>query len=90
MPAMVSGEHKHVALAFVNCVEEAVIPDPIAPCLRNFIPQFLDILTEIGIGPQLGIDVRVEFSPDAGLLSAEVLREVLPELSGLKDPEISQ
>ena len=78
--AMVGSQHKDESLSLIDPVEKSVIPDAIPPSLRNSIPKFLDILPDVGIRSQLGIDIRGELALDARLLSTEVLLKVLLEL----------
>ena len=87
---MIGGEHADQPLSLVDGVEKAVIADAIPPGLRDGIPKFLDILPDVGICSQLGIDIRGKLALNTTLLSTEVLLKVFPELYGFKDTELSQ
>ncbi len=77
---MVGSQHKDESLPLIDPVEKSVIPDAIPPGLRNGIPKFLDILPDVGIRSQLGIDIRGELAFNARLLPSEVLLKVLLKL----------
>ena len=67
-----------------------MIPDAIPPRLGRMALQFFDILSKIRLLSKLGIDISSEFSSDFFFTFAEDLPQILLELIGLKDPEITQ
>jgi len=67
-----------------------VIPDAIPPRLGGIALQFFDILSEIRLLSKLGVDIPSEFSGDFFFTFAEDLPQILLELIGLEDPEITQ
>ena len=87
---VISGEHKHEPLPIIHGVEKAVISDAVSPGLIYSIPKLFDVLPDVGVLAQLWIRVGGELSLNARLLAAEILLEILLELRGLKDPELSQ
>ncbi len=87
---MIRGEQKYEPLPFIYGVEEPVIPDAISPGLRYSVPQFLDVLSDVGVLPQLGIHVGGQLALDARLLAAKILLKIFLELRGFKDAKLSQ
>jgi hypothetical protein len=84
------GDHENDFLAVVHLVEEAVFTDAVAPGFGPIAAKFLDILPEIGLLPEAGINERPEFPDDLFFRGAEVLPKVVLESFGLEDTEITQ
>ena len=88
--AMIGSEHQDQPVPLIDPVEKTIIPDPIPPRLGDGVPKFLDVLANVGVHPQLGIDVRSELALDALLLPTKILFEIPLELYGFKDAKVSQ
>jgi hypothetical protein len=58
------GEHEDDASLAVDLIKEAISADPVSPGFRLVSLQFPDILAEIGLSPELGINIDSELRDD--------------------------
>ena len=71
--AGIYSQHVDDALFFVDFVKETMTANSIPPRLRLVILQFLDVLSKMGIVPELRVDVLSKFLGDPFAMSLEIL-----------------
>lgn len=71
--ARIDSHHVNYVLFCVDFIEETIIANSITPCLRLVVLQFLDVLSKMGIVPELRVDVFPEFLGDPFALPLEIL-----------------
>ena len=74
----------------VDDVEDPVLPHPIAPSFRGISLKLLDVVAPKGRSLELGIDKRVELSPQKGRVARRQLLEALQEFIGFEYAEFRQ
>ncbi len=65
-------------------------PDPIAPGFGPVGAEFPDVLPEMGLPPEAGVDEGPEFTEDFFIIGTEISPKVLPELFCLENAELTQ
>jgi hypothetical protein len=83
-------DHENDLFFVIDLVEKAVIPDAIPPRFGRISPQFFYVLSEIRLLSKLGINISSEFGGDFFLTIPEDFLQIVLELLGLEDPEVTQ
>lgn len=84
------GDHEDDFLLVVDFVEEPMSPDSKAPGFGLVGAEFPDVLPEMGLPPEAGVDEGLEFSEDFFIRGTEIAPKILLELCGLENAELTQ
>lgn len=82
--------HEDDLVFSVDLIKKSPLANPITPCIRPEPLEFSNVGAEVGMMPELWVDVSVEFIRDLFLTGLNDLSEVLLELFGFEDPVLNQ
>lgn len=86
----ICSDHEDNFLFIVDLIEKSVISYPVAPGFRFVCPQFFYVFPEVGLLPELGIDIFPELDNSLFLWWAKNLFKVALKLVGFEDSKFSQ
>ena len=82
--SIVNCEDAENLFLWINDIEDPKPPNSIAPGFRGVALELFDIVAPEGLCPELGIDKRVQFSPQEGTIARRQLVEALQEFIGFE------
>jgi hypothetical protein len=82
--------HEDDLLFVVDLVEEAPISNTVAPRFWSVSLQLADVISEVGMADELGVNHIPEPAHNVGSDRAGKLSKISLELFGLEDPVLTQ